>query len=230
MDDAGAWALSTQPGFRVNQQVVDSKLSTLLGEGLRELALDLSAAQQRALLGHVALLEKWNKTYNLTAVREPHRMVALHTLDSLAVIPYIDAKEILDVGTGGGFPGIPLAIAMPESNITMLDSLQKKTIFVRQVIAELALKNARIACDRVERYGPSVQFEAVISRAFAELGDFVTGAGHLIGPQGRIFAMKGAYPHDEIARLPAPYRVERVIELFVPQVEGQRHLVVLKKV
>jgi 16S rRNA (guanine527-N7)-methyltransferase len=202
----------------------------LLNTGLTEMALTISEDQQQQLLQYVALLDKWNKVYNLTAVREPERMIGLHILDSLAIQPYVwDAKTLLDVGTGGGLPGIPLAITCPSLQVTMLDSLQKKTTFVRQAIGELALKNANVVCERVETFQPANKFEIVTSRAFAELNDFVRGAGHLLADNGRMLAMKGVYPHDEIARLPANHRVEEVIPLSVPQVDGQRHLVVLKK-
>jgi 16S rRNA (guanine527-N7)-methyltransferase len=205
--------------------------ANLLSTGLTEMALTISEAQQQLLLQYVALLDKWNKVYNLTAVREPERMIGLHILDSLAIQPYVrDAKTLLDVGTGGGLPGIPLAITCPSLQVTMLDSLQKKTTFVRQAIGELALKNASVVCERIEAYQPPNKFEIITSRAFAELIDFVHGAGHLLADNGRMLAMKGVYPHDEIARLPATHRVEEVIPLTVPQVDGQRHLVVLRKV
>ena len=213
----------------MSNPVINAQLSALLAEGLKTAAVPMSASQQEKLLRYVVLLDKWNKTYNLTAVREPERMIGLHILDSLAVLPFIGATRVLDVGTGGGLPGIPLAIARPDLSITMLDSLQKKTTFVRQAIGELALKNARVVCERVEQFQTQKKFNIVISRAFAELGDFVKGAAHLVEEDGRMFAMKGVYPHDEIARLPETHRVEQVIELSVPQVEGGRHLVVLTK-
>jgi 16S rRNA (guanine527-N7)-methyltransferase len=203
----------------------------LLASGLTEMALTISEAQQQSLLQYVALLDKWNKVYNLTAVREPERMIGLHILDSLAIQPYVrEARTLLDVGTGGGLPGIPLAITCPNLQVTMLDSLQKKTTFVRQAIGELALKNAGVVCERIEAYQPAHKFEVITSRAFAELNDFVHGAAHLLADNGRMLAMKGVYPHDEIARLPSSHRVEEVIPLNVPQIDGQRHLVVLKKV
>ena len=207
-----------------------SALAAPLGEGLATLQIALTLAQQETLLDYIALLEKWNRTYNLTAVREPARMLGLHVLDSLALLPHLGAAtRVLDVGTGAGLPGIVLAIAAPELKITMLDSLQKKTTFVQQAINELGLKNASVICERVENFRPTESFDVVTSRAFAELGDFVNGAGHLVAPEGRLIAMKGVHPHDEIARLPAGFQVERVIPLQVPQVEGQRHLVVVKK-
>jgi 16S rRNA (guanine527-N7)-methyltransferase len=204
-------------------------IANLLRSGLSEMALAISDAQQQSLLQYVTLLDKWNKVYNLTAVREPERMVALHILDSLVIQPYVrDAATLLDVGTGGGLPGIPLAITCPNLRVTMLDSLQKKTTFVRQAIGELALKNASVICERVEKFQPQEKFAIVTSRAFAELKDFVEGAAHLLADNGRMLAMKGVYPHDEIARLPTSHVVESVIVLTVPQVEGERHLVVLK--
>jgi 16S rRNA (guanine527-N7)-methyltransferase len=213
----------------MSEPVVDTGLSALLEAGLAAAVISLSPSQQDKLLRFVKLLDKWNKTYNLTAVREPERMVGMHILDSLSVLPFLDAHSILDVGTGGGLPGIPLAIARPQTSVTMLDSLQKKTTFVRQAIAELGLANAGIVCERIEQFQAPVKFDIVISRAFSELADFVKAAAGLVADNGRMFAMKGVYPHDEIARLPAGIEVEQVIELFVPQVAGKRHLVVLKK-
>ncbi|HEX9392859.1 MAG TPA: 16S rRNA (guanine(527)-N(7))-methyltransferase RsmG [Usitatibacteraceae bacterium] len=213
----------------MSNSIINDELTDLLTNGLKELALAISVQQQEKLLEYVGLLCKWNKTYNLTAVREPEKMIGLHILDSLAVLPYLNAVNILDVGTGGGLPGIPLAIARADSSVTMLDSLQKKTTFVRQAITELGLKNAWVVCERVEHYQPLAKFDLVISRAFAELSDFINSAAHTVVDSGRFFAMKGVYPHDEIARLPATHKVEQVIELSVPQIEGKRHLVVLKK-
>ena len=196
------------------------------------LALDQMA--QEKLLRYVALLEKWNKVYNLTAVRDPHRMIGFHILDSLSILPAVAKhKRLLDVGSGGGLPGIPLAIvlasAVPDFRVTMLDTIAKKTTFIRQVISELGLTNATVVNERVENYRPAATFEAVVSRAFSDLKDFVDGAGHLCAPDGRMLAMKGVHPFDEIARLSAGYEVEDVSLLQVPQVDGERHLVVIKK-
>ncbi len=213
-------------------------LAAALQSGLTDLGLDLSIVQQEKLLAYVALLNKWNKVYNLTAVRDPAKMIGLHILDSLSLLPHLGMKPgehklILDVGCGGGLPGICLAIAAPHLEVVMLDSLQKKTTFVRQAIGELVLTNAAVVCERVEAYQPAKLFDWVTSRAFAELGDFVTGAAHLLAPGGKMIAMKGVYPHDEIARL-APlahvFQVAEVISLNVPQIEGKRHLVVMEAV
>jgi 16S rRNA (guanine527-N7)-methyltransferase len=208
-------------------------LAALLADGIDALGLSLTAQQQEQLLAYVALLHKWNKVYNLTAIREPERMIGLHILDSLALIPHLlryakEGDKILDVGSGGGLPGICVSIAAPMLEITMLDSLQKKTTFVRQAIAELGLKNAHVVCERVEKYQPEQQFNIVTSRAFAELADFVNGAAHLDAPGGRLIAMKGVHPQTEIDRLPPTHRVVEVVELTVPQVVGHRHLVVIE--
>ncbi len=209
-------------------------LATLLHNGLNEAGWQLTSEQQQRLLQYVCLLDKWNKTYNLTAVREREHMIGLHVLDSLALLPHLGpAKTMLDVGSGGGLPGIPLAVARPDLHITMLDSLQKKTVFLRQAISELGLNNAAVVCERVEQFAPSKKFDIVISRAFAALSDFVNSAAHLVAHHGVMLAMKGTYPKDEIARLandsPTGYQVMLVIKLAVPQVEGERHLVVLGK-
>lgn len=205
-------------------------LRETLGKGLAELGLHLGAAQQDALLRYVLLLEKWNKTYNLTAVREPERMLGLHILDSLAILPHLgNASTLIDVGTGAGLPGIPLAIAAPALQVTMLDTIAKKTAFVRQAVGELALTNADVATARVEQFVPAQKFDVVVSRAFAELKDYVDGAGHLCADAGTMLAMKGVYPHDEIARMPAGFTVERSVSLQVPQIDGQRHLLIIKK-
>lgn len=205
-------------------------LDARLSDGIASLGLALNAAQQSQLLNYIALIEKWNRVYNLTAVREPARMLGLHVFDSLAVCPQLtQSARILDVGSGAGLPGIVLAIANPALQVTMLDSQQKKTTFVQQAIAELKLSNAAVICTRVEAYRPTEKFDLVISRAFAELADFVAGTAHLVSAQGTLLAMKGVYPHDEIARLPADFNVTRVVALTVPEVDGQRHLVAIQK-
>ncbi|MEQ1515442.1 MAG: 16S rRNA (guanine(527)-N(7))-methyltransferase RsmG [Usitatibacteraceae bacterium] len=206
----------------------------MLGAALLEMGLQLDGPIQEKLLRYVALLEKWNKVYNLTAIRGAERMVGMHLLDSLSVLPYIlKARRVVDVGTGAGLPGIPLAIAVagaePGVRITMIDTVAKKTTFVRQAIGELELDNADVETARIEDYCPQEKFDVVISRAFAELKDFVDGAQHLCAENGAMLAMKGVHPFDEISRLPAGYLVDAVVPLTVPQVDGQRHLVIIKK-
>ena len=216
------------------EQACKTSERALLENGLAEMGLDLGQSARENLLRYVALLVKWNKVYNLTAVREPERMIGLHILDSLSVLSQVKGyKNILDVGTGGGLPGIPLAIALaeidPDSRICLLDTITKKTTFLRHVIGELGLANANVVMERVERYRPPQIFDVVISRAFAELKDFVDGAGHLCTEEGKMLAMKGVHPFDEIARMSSDHIVVEIIPMRVPQVDGQRHLVVIKK-
>ena len=190
------------------------------------LGVHLDATATDKLAGHLALIGKWNKVHNLTAVRDLDQMVTLHTADSLAVLSALgEASTVLDVGTGAGFPGIPLAIAAPSLHLTLLDSSHKKCSFLEQVKAELALPNVTVVCERVERWRPAAGFDAVLSRAFADLGDFVAQAGHLVAPGGRLLAMKGVYPYEEIARVPKSHRVADVRELHVPALDAKRHLV-----
>lgn len=206
-------------------------LRQILMQGLDTLALRIDDEQCERLLQYVELLAKWNKVYNLTAIREPSRMVGQHILDSLSVIPSLGScKTIIDVGTGAGLPGIPLAVANPALQVTLLDTVSKKIAFVRHAIGELSLATNAVAVNaRVEDYQPVQPFDAVISRAFADIKDFVEGAGHLCADGGRMFAMKGVYPHEEIARMPGGFSIESVVALTVPAVNGQRHLVVIRK-
>lgn len=200
-----------------------------LDHGLKALGIELPADAQAKLLAYVALLYKWNKTYSLTAMREQDKAVSHHLLDSLAILPYVPDRRLLDVGSGGGMPGIPLAIARPELQVTLLDSNSKKAAFLQQAAIELALPNISVHCGRVEQYHPADGFEAITSRAFAELADFVALTQHLLAPGGRWLAMKGVWPQEEIARLPAMAQAEAVRRLDVPGVDGERHLVVLKR-
>lgn len=204
-------------------------LEQRLAEGLTGLGLSLPPAAQTQLIEYIRLLEKWNRVHNLTAVREPEQMVVLHLLDSLSLLPHLEGrKTLLDVGTGAGLPGIPLAIARPDLEVTLLDSNHKKTTFLAQAKAELSLANIRIETGRVESYRPNRPFEMVVSRAFSELSDFVTQARHLVAPEGVMLAMKGVYPFDEISRVPSTHVVSKVEELHVPLLDAKRHLVTLK--
>lgn len=206
-------------------------LATQLATGLAGLSQTLTDDQQLKLLDYVALLAKWNKTYSLTAIREPERMVTHHLLDSLAplnVMGYASAR-ILDVGSGFGTPGIPWAIARPDWQLTLLDSNHKKTTFLRQAILELQLANVTVVTDRVEQYHPEAPFDCITSRAFAELKDFVQLTGHLLAENGQWAALKGVYPHEEIANLPAGVTVVQVDVLTVPGLEAERHLVKLQQ-
>jgi 16S rRNA (guanine527-N7)-methyltransferase len=203
-----------------------------LAEGLLALGIDLPPATQERLLAYAALLEKWNRTYNLTALRSPEKAVSHHLLDSLAILPHLadefSCNSLLDVGSGGGLPGIPLAIARPGLAVTLLDSNSKKTAFLRQATIELALANVTVHCGRIEEFRPARPFAHIVSRAFAELADFVRPTRALLAPDGCWLAMKGLIPHEEIARLPAGIVVDRLLPLTVPGVDGERHLLLLK--
>jgi 16S rRNA (guanine527-N7)-methyltransferase len=204
-------------------------IETALSAGLSAMHLVLPGTALKQLSDFLRLIEKWNRVHNLTAVREPGQMVVLHLLDSLAVLPYLaDARGLLDVGTGAGLPGIPLAIARPDLDVTLLDSSHKKAAFLEQARAELGLANVNVVCERVEQWRPGRTFDVVVSRAFSELAEFVAQSAHLVSPGGVLLAMKGVHPFDEIERLPSSHRVESVIELEVPTLDAKRHLVLLK--
>jgi 16S rRNA (guanine527-N7)-methyltransferase len=203
-------------------------LEEKLAAGLCQLKLELAPEMQAQLLKFIELLHKWNKVHNLTAVREPSKMIAHHLLDSLAVAPYIEDKRLLDVGSGGGLPGIPLAIVKPGLGVTLLDSNHKKTGFLRQAVIDLGLKNVNVIAERVEQFQPEQRFDMVISRAFSELAEFVKLTRHLLAENGKLLAMKGVYPEKEMAALPPDIKVEEVISLDVPELGAKRHLVVMR--
>lgn len=197
-----------------------------LQHGIEQLRITLGAEAQRKLLDYLALLNKWNKIYNLTAIRDPKQMVSHHLLDSLAVMPYLWAGRWLDVGCGAGLPGMVLAVAQPDWQFTLLDSNSKKTSFVQQAIIELGLRNVNVYCERVEEWQPSERFDGIISRAFSELGEFLQSTRHLVAPHGRWAAMKGA-PQQELENVPDDCTVERVIPLQVPGLKAARSLVII---
>lgn len=197
-----------------------------LQQGLSQLKLELSDAQIDLLDRYLALLAKWNQTYNLTAVREEKRMVSYHLLDSLSLVPHLDGgSRLLDVGSGGGMPGIPAAIARPDLQVVLLDSNHKKTTFLRQVVVELGLPNVQVMTERVEAYQPEQKFDRITSRAFAELAEFVKLTRHLLADHGQYVAMKGVYPYEEIALLPQGTVVSEVLPVTVPGLDAERHLV-----
>ncbi|WP_332671613.1 16S rRNA (guanine(527)-N(7))-methyltransferase RsmG [Aromatoleum sp.] len=205
-----------------------------LDAGLDALGLSLSVAAQARLMSFAALLHKWNKVYNLTSIRDAAEVVTHHLLDSLAVLPHLDGIATLaDVGSGGGLPGIPLAIAAAESRprlaITSIETVNKKASFQQQAKIELALANFSVVNERVENVRPEAPFDAVISRAFSELSDFVGLTAHLLRPGGHFLAMKGVYPRDEIARLPVTFRVVETVPLAVPGLRAERHLIILER-
>lgn len=202
-------------------------MSTItLASGLAELGLDLPDTTQQQLLAFRDLLLKWNKTYNLTALRDPDQAISHHLLDSLAILPHVGDGPLLDVGSGGGLPGIPLAIARPQLSVRMVDTVQKKATFLQQAAIQLGLKNVAVNHARVEEL--TGQYAQISSRAFAELKLFVELTRHLLAPGGCWLAMKGVRPDDEIAALPADIVVDRIVPLSVPGLDAERHLIILK--
>jgi 16S rRNA (guanine527-N7)-methyltransferase len=197
--------------------------------GARELGVELSDSQHSQLLAYLALLIKWNKAYNLTAVRDPDEMVSRHLLDSLSVVRFIEGERQLDVGSGGGMPGIPLAILFPDMKVTVLDSNGKKTRFLTQVKLELALGNLEVIHSRAEAFRPMLPFNGIISRAFSSLEDFTQWTRHMGDGDTRWLAMKGLHPADELVALPADFRLESAQALAVPGCQGQRHLLILRR-
>lgn len=198
-----------------------------LERGASALGIPLTVLQRDRMLQYVALISKWNRVYNLTAIRENEKAVTYHLLDSLSILPHLGAEVILDIGTGAGLPGIPLALAAPNLRITLLDSNHKKGSFLRQARLELGLENVDVVVERAETYQPSVRFGAAVSRAFSDLGTFIQAAAPLILPNGRLLAMKGVYPNEELEQVPSGVRVEKVVRLSVPGLDAERHLVVL---
>ncbi|MGE4408211.1 16S rRNA (guanine(527)-N(7))-methyltransferase RsmG [Pseudomonas sp.] len=202
-----------------------------LARGAVELGIAVSARQQEQLLAYLALLIKWNKAYNLTAVRDPDEMVSRHLLDSLSVVPFVAeaGQRWLDVGSGGGMPGVPLAIMFPEHGFTLLDSNGKKTRFLTQVKLELGLANLEVIHNRVEQYHPDQPFDGITSRAFSALRDFADWTRHLGAADCRWLAMKGVQPDDELQALPDDFRLDACHVLKVPGCQGQRHLLILRR-
>lgn len=211
---------------------LDMNLSQKLMIGLQSLDLQVAQNTQEKLLQYLEILQKWNRVHNLTAVREPLEMVTLHLLDSLSVLKYVEGKRLLDVGSGAGLPGIPLAICLPDLEVTVMDSSHKKASFMRQAKAELGIDNLQVECGRVEKFNPLNNYDVVISRAFSDIAEFIKLTKHLCADDGKWLAMKGVYPYDEIEQLQniKDFKINttNVVRLEVPGLEAQRHLVFLK--
>ena len=208
-----------------------SALRNMLINGVQELHLHLSDAQIDKMIAYLLLLSKWNSVYNLTAIRDPKEMVKQHLLDSLSAAPaFKDAKNVLDVGAGGGLPGMMLAIAYPDTRISMIDTVSKKTAFLTQAKTELGLSNVTVYTGRVESLQVKEQFDVITSRAFSELCNFINWSGHLLADGGQFIAMKGVAPSEEIERLPEGWTVTGVQALTVPGLQAERHLVFVKKI
>lgn len=204
-----------------------------LVRGLDELAIDVPSGAGEKLLQYLELLSKWNRTYNLTAIREPVEMVSHHVLDSLAVVPHLPmgaADSLADVGSGPGLPGIPIAIARPQWRVTLNDANEKKAAFLRQASIELQLANSSVHEGRAERWKPAAAFTVVISRAFAELSEFIRACGHLVVRGGHLAAMKGSYPQAELDAMPTGWTCSRVAPIKVPLLEAARHVVLCRQV
>ncbi len=210
---------------------VNTQHAQELAQGAEQLNVVLSEQQQQLLLQYLALLIKWNKAYNLTAVRNPDEMVSRHLLDSLSVVAYVEqyGNDWLDVGSGGGMPGVPLAIIFPERKFTLLDSNGKKTRFLTQIKLELKLDNLEVIHMRAEAFAPEQAFSGIISRAFSSLADFTNWTRHLGGLNSRWLAMKGVHPDDELQALPEDFRLDSCQVLKVPGCQGQRHLLILQR-
>jgi 16S rRNA (guanine527-N7)-methyltransferase len=209
--------------------IISDKLLKKLTYGIEQaklgLSTDLSDSVVLKLMCYLVLLQKWNKVHNITAVRNAEDMVTLHLLDSLSVMPHIKAKTLLDVGSGGGLPGIPLAICLPDMEVTVIDSNQKKASFMRQAKVELNIPNLHVVSGRVEQYKPPKKFEIIISRAFSEISLFLKLTEHLLAPNGNWLAMKGVYPEEELAKTQA--KPTEIITLAIPGLDAKRHLVVI---
>lgn len=201
-----------------------------LDAGIAALGLDLPGGSQAKLLAYLSLLEKWNRVYNLTAIRDLHRMVSHHLLDSLAVVQYFSGKRVLDVGSGAGLPGIPLAIARPDLEVVLVDPVAKKTAFLTQAKTELGLANLTVVTGRVESLDPAEPYDEITSRAFAALDEFIRLTRPLLAPRGRWLAMKGAQVKEEIRQIEGLAKVSANIPIRVPGLDAERHLTVLEPI
>lgn len=207
---------------------LETDLSQKLEILLKQTALLLTDQQKTQLVKLVLLLNKWNKAYNLTSVRDPMEMLVKHILDSLMVSPYLQGMRFIDVGTGPGLPGLPLAIVNPDKEFFLLDSLGKRISFIRNAVRELGLTNVEPVLSRVEEFHPDHQFDGVLSRAFASLKDMTDWCHHLPNENGLFYALKGQYHEDEVQELDVKFNIQQVIKLSVPELEGERHLVLIK--
>ncbi len=207
----------------------EANVEQRLTEGTMALNLAVDPEGINKLAKYVGLLAKWSRVYNLTSVRKPRDIVCRHILDSLAIVPYLHGHHILDLGTGAGLPGIPLAAARPDITVTLLDSNAKKLRFVRHVMADLRLDNVRVRHCKMEDYRPAQPFDTVVCRAFSSLADILRHVNEVCTEQGRILAMKGVYPLAEIEELDDPDWVEEVVAITVPGLDAQRHIVILAR-
>lgn len=205
-------------------------LAQVLADGIKDMHLDVSATQQDKLLDYLALMNKWNSVYNLTSLRDPMQMVTHHLLDSLAAVPaFTDARNVLDVGAGGGLPGVVLAICRLDMKLSMIDTVHKKTAFLKQVKAELELANVTVHTMKVQELEVSDKFDVITSRAFADLTDFLNWSGHLLAEGGKFIALKGTAPAEEQERIPAEWKISGLQPLQVPRLGAERHLIFVER-
>ncbi len=214
---------------KLSSDVPVSQLDRVLQQGITTLDLQVEDAARAAMLQYLGLLERWNKAYNLTSIKDPLQMVSYHLLDSLSIGPHLQGRSFIDVGTGAGLPGIPLAVTHPNKSFSLLDSNGKRIRFLFQIKSALQLANVKEMQARVEQYIPEECYDGVISRAFASLADMIGGCAHLLPSGGCFYAMKGRYPDKELSELPKGYKVEQAIELVVPTLDQQRYLIIIKK-
>ena len=207
---------------------IDKKMKAKLENLLTQAEIQLTDRQKDQLIQLVQLLNKWNKAYNLTSVRDPQEMLVKHILDSIVVSPYLQGDRFIDVGTGPGLPGLPLAIINPTKQFVLLDSLGKRISFIRNAVRELGLTNVEPVLSRVEEYQPEQKFDGVLSRAFASLKDMTDWCHHLLKKDGYFYALKGIYHEDEVQELDKKFEIKDVITLYVPELVGERHLIVLR--
>ena len=207
--------------------MINTKLIQILQNGIQQLQLSLTAPMQQKLIDYVLLLHKWNKTYNLTAIQAPEEMIIRHILDSLAIVPYIHGQRILDVGSGAGLPGIPLALALPHLLVVLLDSNSKKIRFLTHARAMLQIDNIEIVAERAEKYQPAQKFDTIITRAVTSLPNIIAKTKHLYNDGGCLIAMKGKYPTQELQEI---HESAIVHKISVPGLEAQRHLICIEEI
>ena len=207
-----------------------TRLSKLLSEGIEQLQLKISTEKQQIMLSYLDLLTRWNKAYNLSGIKDPARMLVVHLLDSLSILPYVDGITVLDVGTGAGLPGMPIAICEEQKKLSLLDSNGKKTRFLFQSCVQLGIRNVEVIHERVEHYQNRERFDIVLSRAYSDLAKFIVQTRHLLGEHSKLLAMKGQFPQSEIEKIPEDFKLLEVYVLKIPGEKGARHLLELKKV
>jgi 16S rRNA (guanine527-N7)-methyltransferase len=212
-----------------DEHILQSELLAILEDSLKDSDLVVTQEKQLQLINYVLLMHKWNKTYNLTSVRDPRDMVIKHIVDSIAVAPFLDKIRYIDVGTGPGLPGIPLAIMCPDKQFVLLDSLGKRVRFMRQVAYELKIANIQPVQSRVEDFVPDIEIDGVLSRAFASLKDMLHWCQHLVDSHGVFIALKGQLPTNELEELPLGFILQETIKLNVPGLDGERHIVNIKR-